>query len=614
LVTLNDNLSLTAEMVEKDDCVVYYEAGTDEAIGSAPSPACVKEGNVVILEENTFERDGYNFEGWMAVPVDDGSLTDSDVIYMPGYPYPIDHDVTMVAVWSNKATLVIDSDMAYGTLGVIYNDTEDTLAYTTVNGVKVYYLDPNRTIRITATPDTGYELVAMRYRKGEGSNTLIPFESNIGTLYIESGYKGVYTLSASFMPEDGEAPVVSINQEVWYGSVKSGGTTINNCAIVYVKVQLPLVGGVPVAYDSMTLRLILTRNQVWAEGKTRTYNINLTASDFDDSGFYTAGIAVRRRDLDNTVGVTADGYIMNATLYYTLDEESGSVAAPQSVEFACGKQAMNFEGESVNGNIVYLEEFGYGDATFNASEILVTSGINHAAIKWNSSDTSIASVSASGVVTMHKQGAEVTITASAGENRATVLIKRMGMSFVDGSSETVETVVLGSGENVVLTPSIVNANGYELKAETTYGYSIEDGTVASISVVGGKVTVAPEGAGITYLTVTATLVKGESEEVLTVKVSVYVVDGATEITANKDSVKIGEKINLTVTASVPVSSWTWTIVAGTAYLEDDITVVNANAVSVTGRAVGTATITAVGRNAGGDVVAVATKNVTVMRN
>jgi len=306
---------------------------------------------------------------------------------------------------------------------------------------------------------------------------------------------------------------------------------------------------------------------------------------------------------------------MNAKLFYTVEMVDKNVSAPQEVEFACGKQSMYFEGENVNDNVIYIEEFGYGDATFDASEILITSGINSAAIKWNSSDTSVASVNANGVVTMYKQGQEVTITASAGENRATVLIKRIGMSFTNTESETVESVVFDSdvGE-VTLTPAIINADGYELKDGTTYNYAIDDGAVASVSVTTGIVTITPTGSGATYLTVTATLVKDESEEVLTVRVPVYVVDGVTEITANKESVKVGEKINLTVTASASVSSWTWTIVEGTAYLEDDITVVNVTEVSVTGRAAGVSTIVAVGRNAGGDVVAVATINVTVMRN
>jgi len=463
---------------------------------------------------------------------------------------------------------------------------------------------------ITATPNEGKELVGMRYRRTyldgtESSLILIPFEDDMGTMYVENDFIGVYTVYASFIDAELEDPIVLINQEVWYGSVTSGFTTYNNCAIVYVRIQLPTGAD----YSNMKLTLILTRNQVWAADKVKQYPINLTAGDFDASGYYTAGIAVRRRDLDDADGVTADGYIMNATFTYTDNAVNKSVSAPQGVEFACGKQSLTALESEID-----VEDFDDGENVIvNLNDEIVSSGIHRAAIKWSSSDTSVASVDANGRVTVLKRGESVTITATVCGMSAQITLNVMGMNF---NGDVLENIILDVGDtSSALTPNIINLNGYSLKSGTTYSYDIESTDIATVNnSTGSSVTVTGVASGMTYLTVSATLIKNKAEKELSVKVPVYIRDTSiTTVSASPACIEAGDTSTLTVTSgNASVTRWTWSIILGAEYLSNSFSGQNTSSITVTGRATGTAVVAAVGYNSSDEAIAAATQEVYIV--
>ena len=614
MVTLDENVTLTAKLIDESDCMLYYEAGAKGVTGTAPSPAYTEEGNSIVLQENTFKRDGYRFEGWAVKPSEGEALTDNLMIYLPGYSYPVSEDVVMIAIWSDKPTLVIDPDIYGGTLSVTYDDGEE-LAYTTVNNEIVYYLDIGRTVYITATPASSeYKLLALRYKKDNGSYIVIPTEDGVGALMIADGFKGVYTVSASFVLNESSNPTVAVNKEVWYGSVTTGGTTINNCSIVYVKVQLPL----GVDYSNMKIKFVLTRNQVWAADKKKEYTVNLNASDFDESGFYTAGVAIRRRDLENADGVTADGYIMNAQFIFTEAGIEKTVSTGSGVEFACGKQSLKLKDTVVDG-IVTVDKFDGENVTFDASQVITSSGIKTSAIKYTSSDINVATVNSNGTVTVLKQGREVAIKAYAGEHNATLVIKSMGMSFTDGT-DAIESVAVNydsaktaeeqTGISVV--PTAINLGNYEMSG-ATFNFSIANSSVATISTTSGaSVTVKPVSSGVTTLTVTANLTDGVNNRTLTVIVPVYVTDNGVTSIVSESEVAIGSKRVLTVASSnTEIDGYEWQVVSGDAYIESNVNGKTGTVITITGRATGAVTIAAVGKNGSGTAIAVATKRITV---
>ena len=435
-------------------------------------------------------------------------------------------------------------------------------------------------------------------------------------MYVESGFKGVYTVSASFTLADSTIsdPIVSINPEVWYGPVTlASGATYQNCAIVYVKLQLPIDSeGNCVYYDNMSLKFTLTRNQVWDEGRKKEYTFTIKRSDFDASGYYYAGLAIRRKDLDNADGVTADGYIMNVKFLYNNDgNDVNEAGAPRGVEFGLGKQSLTF---SENEKNVIM--FNDTPTTYVISDIMSTSGIHRESIKWTSSDTSVATVERVGndvVVTVLKQGAEAIIKASAGDNNAKLLITSMGMSFNDGTKDIESVVLSNGGENITVSPTAINLGTYTVAGN--YSYSVEDETVATVepSIDGTTVTVTPQGVGVTYITVTVALSESKT---LSVKLPVYVTDaGETNITANLTRVDIGSKVTFSVSTDTPsVIRWEWTVISGTEYLENGLTLrYNGTKAIATGKSVGTATVVAIGYNLSDEIVAVAVKDISVIR-
>lgn len=89
IVMPDSDTTLYAMWDPNDEVTASFIGGID-ATGTAPGPQTVFSGQTVILPENTFARDGYEFAGWS-----DGMST-----YQPGHTYLMTDSVEFTAQWT----------------------------------------------------------------------------------------------------------------------------------------------------------------------------------------------------------------------------------------------------------------------------------------------------------------------------------------------------------------------------------------------------------------------------------------------------------------------------------------------------------------------------------
>lgn len=126
---------------------------------------------------------------------------------------------------------------------------------------------------------------------------------------------------------------------------------------------------------------------------------------------------------------------------------------------------------------------------------VITAGVDDA---WSSSNTTIASVDQTGIVTAHALGAPVTITvqADAGTASAVISVRAERINFPAG----VATLALGTSRSIVATP--VDYAGVPIPASslTTVTWSTTNAAVATIDPVSGLL----NGVSVGFATIVAT--------------------------------------------------------------------------------------------------------------
>jgi uncharacterized protein YjdB len=324
-------------------------------------------------------------------------------------------------------------------------------------------------VRVTSSTGTGVPGTSVAWSVITGNGSVSPATSTTDSQgYAESsltlGTKaGANTVRATisgasvdFTASATAGPVASLDVTPATASVAAGGTKQFSAA---ARDQFSnVVNGVSVTWSSTATSIATVDAQGLAHGVAggQTY-IKATAGTVSDSSSLTVSAA------------TSGG-----------GSQASVVVTPTSVSLG-----------AINGTAQLT-----ATARDSAGTVVGSPGFT-----WRSLSTSIATVSASGVVTARAQGtAKISVTASCcGADTATVVVDQVPSSI----SLTPSSLSLQAGGTGALSASVVDAGGAAVGG-VTMAWSSADNAIATVSGSGGSATVTAVAGGSTNITVTAT--------------------------------------------------------------------------------------------------------------
>ncbi|GAP72295.1 endoglucanase [Candidatus Symbiothrix dinenymphae] len=225
-------------------------------------------------------------------------------------------------------------------------------------------------------------------------------------------------------------------------------------------------------------------------------------------------------------------------------------------------------------------------------------------VTWSSSNTSIVTVSASGVVTAKAAGtATITATTADGGKTATCVVTATSVAVVAITlSNTIATLTIGTTQQLTATVAPTNATN------KTITWSSSDTSIATVSATSGAVTAKAAGTA----TITATAADGGGETATCAVTVNPVAVIAVTLSNTTATLTIGTTQQLTATVA-PLNATNKTVMWGSS--DTSIATVSATSGVVTAKAAGTATITATAADGSGTtatcMVTVNERNVSV---
>ena len=325
--------------------------------------------------------------------------------------------------------------------------------------------------------------------------------------------------------------------------------------------------------------------------------VRLTSEAFDANGHAVAGAEFSWETSDDAVAtVDASGLVTavangTATITATTGEASGSatVTVAQVVSsVTVAPMEANFE--------------ALGDTLRLTAEAIDANGssVTDAEFSWASSDESVATVDATGLVTAIASGS-VTITATSGSvsGSATVTVAQEVSSV---AAVPAEASIAALGDTVRLTAEAFDANGSAV-TDVEFSWESSDNSVAKVDA-SGLVTSVANG------TVTITATSGEASGSATVTVA-QVVSSVIVVPAEASIAALGDTLRLTAEAfdanghAVAGAEFSW------ASSDDSVATVDATGL-VTAIASGSVAITATSGSVSGSAMVTVAQEVSAV--
>ena len=390
-------------------------------------------------------------------------------------------------------------------------------------------------------------------------------------------------LTATVTPEDAEDrsvtwsssdnSIATVNAEGVVSAIKEGTATItattndgsNLKATCTVKVSIMPVASITLNITEKTLeegeKVNLTANVLPANASNKT--LAWTSSDENVATVDANGLVTAVKAGTATITVKAiDG--SNVSTKCTIRVKA-PVVLVQGITLNATEQTLMV-----------------GETLALTANVLPANASNKT-LSWTSSDESVATVDANGLVTTVKEGtATITVKATDGSNASascTITVKS-AVVLVEGITLNVTEQTISEGETLALTASVTPENA----SNKTLSWTSSDENVATVDA-NGLVTAVKEGTAT--ITVKATDGSNTSAScTITVKAPVVLVEGIT-LNATEQTLTEGETFALT--ASVTPENATNKSLAWTSS-DENVATVDANGL-VTAVKEGTATIT-----------------------
>ncbi len=428
---------------------------------------------------------------------------------------------------------------------VITSNTDHTIYGRWTEPVDYLYFDASEYTAIVGEEVTIKLTVLLDYVSGEPVITCyFPYEiANVST----NGAVKEYTI------------IVKPSQSGWYNFNVLFDDKSETC---YLNVGSNPVTGVSLnkTTATMTEGESLTLTATVAPTNATNKNVTWSSSDTNVATVSASGVITAKSAGTATITVkTADGS-KTATCVVTVKAKTIAVTGVTLDKTS----ATMIEGESLTLTATVAPE--------NATNKNVT---------WSSSDTNVATVSASGVITAKSPGtATITVKTADGSKTATCVVTVKAKTIaVTGVSLNKTSATMTEGESLTLTATVAPSNA----TNKNVTWSSNNTSVATVSASG---VVTAKFAGTAIITVKTADGSKTATCTVTVKAKTIVVTG---VSLNKTSATLTEGESLTLTATVAPENATNKNVTWSSS-DTNVATVSSSGV-VTAKSAGTATIT-----------------------
>ena len=464
-----------------------------------------------------------------------------DAAEMALLPTGVIHYATLTVAASNATTGNYTMTMSNACFGMADEPSEFNIAGTKTFGFSVRStlatgISLNRT---SATIDLDQTLqLAATITPSNASQAVTWRSSNTSVATVNSN--GLVTAKAP-----GTATITATTQD---------GTNLSTSCQVTVKT--PSATGISLNKTSYTMSVntsFLLEATVTPSVASQT--VTWTSSNTSVATVSSSGVVTGKAPGTATItATTTDGTNLSASCQFTITQPATGVSLSQTTASIAVNQ------------------------TLQLTAAVTPSNATNKAVTWSSSNTSVATVSSTGLVTAKAVGsATITVTTADGSNKSATCLVTVTAQQATGISLNKTSATINNGETLQLTATVTPST-----ASQAVTWSSSNTAVATVSS-NGLVTAKAPG----MVTITATTADGSN---LTASCAVTVRQLATGITLSQTTASIAVNQTLQLTATVTPNNATNKAVTWSSS-NTSVATVSSNGL-VTAKAVGNATITA----------------------
>ena len=368
--------------------------------------------------------------------------------------------------------------------------SSSALSVATVNGQGLVTAVGNGSATVTARSGSASASISVTVMQSAGS---ILIEPSMAATLMSLGE----TLQLTATVLDGNGQAVSGAEVTWSSSDEAVATVSGHGLVTAVgNGSVTITARSGTASASIPVSVMQSAGSIVIEPSMATLmslgeTIQLSASVLDHNGQPVANANVEWSTSDEAVAaVSGQGLVTavaNGSATITARSGSASASVPVSVMQSAGSIVI----EPSSTTLMSL-----GETVQLIASVLDGNGqqVSGAVVEWSSSDASVATVSAQGLVTAVGNGS-VTITARSGNASASIPVSVMqsaGNIVIEPSSAT----LMSLGETVQLSASVLDGNGQPVSGATVV-WSSSDASVATVSGQGLVTAVGNGSATVT---------------------------------------------------------------------------------------------------------------------
>ena len=357
---------------------------------------------------------------------------------------------------------------------VIWQSSDEEVATVSAQGLVTAVR--NGTVRITARSGSAISGIDVTVLQSAGSIMIVPEEAILMSL------GATVQLSATVL--DGNGQPVEGAVVTWQSSDEEVATVNDQGLVTAVKNGVARItarsGSASAGID---IRVMQSAGSIVIEPEEATLmsigaTVQLTATVLDGNGQPVAGAVVTWQSSDESVAAVGAPGLVTAVKNGVARITATSGSATAGVDVTVMQSAGSIVIEPMEATLMSL-----GATVQLTATVLDGNGqpVPEATVMWQSSDESVATVSAQGLVTAVKNGvARITARSGSASESVDVTVMQSAGSIV---IEPLEATLISIGETVQLSATVLDGNG-QLVEDAVVDWHSSDEAVATVSAQG----------------------------------------------------------------------------------------------------------------------------------